>query len=712
MKKQLNKFLPIAAILSLLLATASFVSVQGKFFGSDVVKSELHVNEGDKYSVIQQAVCLVLTDGHLEPKPFDDKTSKEIYKQYISTLDFNKHFLLQADIDQLSAYETKIDDQIIIGTHDFFDLSDQIIAKRIQESSELYEELLSKPFDFSKEETIELDNEKVTFSIDLAARKEVWRKYLKYQTLTRVSALQDEQESNDTIEIRSFEMLEIEARKKVGKSQKNWFRRLNQLDSDDRLSFYINSITAVFDPHTTYLPPKDKENFDIRFSGKLEGIGAVLRETDGSIKVDRIVTGSASWKQGDLKAGDAIIKVAQGTEDPVDIQGMPLDDAVKLIRGKKGTEVRLTVKKKEGRTIVVPIIRDIVVLAETYAKSTIVQKGNKKYGVIHLPHFYADFNDRNGRNCFDDIAKEIDKLNAEKVSGIIFDLRDNGGGSLQHVIEMVGLFTGKGPVVQTREKTNISVKSSHTGVKYTGPMTVLVNSNSASASEIFAAALQDYERAVIIGGNSTFGKGTVQNFADLDRIFSNSFNEGDIKPMGVVKLTIQKFYRVNGGSTQRLGVIPDIIVPDMYKYIEYGEREYEFALPYDSIPTAKYSLSSDLGAKNLAKVQSKSVKRLKGNAVFTLIDENAKRVERVSNETEYSLNIDSYNAYINKIEGEADKYKDVFKEYDDISIYTMEIDKPEFEKDAVQKEKTSKWYKSLKKDPYVQEAINVLSDLN
>ena len=711
MKKQFNKFLPIAAILSLLIATASFVSVQNRFFGYDSITSELQVQEADKYSVIQQAVCLVLTDGHLEPKPFDDKTSKEIYKQYITTLDFNKHFLLQEDLDQLVNYESQIDDQILIGTHDFFDLSDQLIAQRIQETSVLYEDLLSQPFDFSKDEMIELDNEKLEFATSLEERKKVWRKYLKYQTLTRITYLEEEQEESDTIENRPFEALEIEARQKVGKSQKNWFRRLNQLDTDDRFSFYINSITAVFDPHTTYLPPKDKENFDIRFSGKLEGIGAVLREIDGSIKVDRIVTGSASWKQGELKAGDVIIKVAQGSDDPVDIQGMPLDDAVKLIRGKKGTEVRLTVRKKEGRTIVIPIIRDIVVLAETYAKSSIIEKGNKNYGVIHLPHFYADFNDRNGRNCFDDIAKEIDKLNAEKVSGIIFDLRDNGGGSLQHVIEMVGLFTGKGPVVQTREKTNISVKSSHTAIKYNGPMTVLVNSNSASASEIFAAALQDYNRAVIIGGNSTFGKGTVQNFADLDRIFSSSFNEGDIKPMGVVKLTIQKFYRINGGSTQRLGVIPDIIVPDMYKYIEYGEKEYEFALPYDSIPTAKY-ITSNNGVKNLAKIQSKSAKRLNDSEAFSLIDENAKRVEKVSNETKYPLNIIAYKAYIIQIENEADKYKDVFKDYEDTEIFVMEVDKAEFEKDEIQKEKIKKWHTSLKKDPYVREAINVLSDLN
>lgn len=705
MKKQLSKFLPTVAILSLLIATASFISVQTELFYS---KSDLQVDENDKYSVIQQAVALVLSEGHLEPKPFDDKVSKEIYKQYLSTIDFNKHFLLQEDLDQLAQYEEKIDDQILLGSHEFFDLSDQLISTRIQETSEIYEGLLNQPFDFTKEESIELDNEKVQFANSLEDRKEVWRQYLKYQTLTRLTDLQDEQEKNDTIEKRSFEALEAEAREKVGKSQKNWFRRLNQLDTDDRFSFYINSITAVFDPHTTYLPPKDKENFDIRFSGKLEGIGAVLREIDGAIKVDRIVTGSASWKQGELKAGDIILKVAQGKEEPVDIQGMPLDDAVKLIRGPKGTEVRLTVKKKEGTTTIIPIIRDIVVLAETYAKSSIIQKGGKKYGVINLPHFYADFNDRNGRNCFEDISKEIDKLNVEKVSGIIFDLRDNGGGSLSHVIEMVGLFTGKGPVVQTREKSNINVKSSSTSATYDGPMTVLVNSNSASASEIFAAALQDYNRAVIIGGNSSFGKGTVQNFADLDQIVSSSYN--DIKPMGVVKLTIQKFYRINGGSTQQLGVIPDIIVPDNYKYIEYGEKEYEFSLPHDSIPSAKYS-SSKQGVKNLAKIKTKSIKRIESNKAFNLIDENAQRIKRVSDETMYSINLEAYKAHLKEIEEEANKYKDIYTENENINIYTMEIDKAEYEKDDVQKEKISKWHTALKKDPYVQEALNVLSNL-
>lgn len=707
MKNQFKKLFPVISILTLVIALASFVSVQSKIFKDINGVSNVSQTLEDKYAAIQRGIAVILSEGHLSPKPFDNNTSKEIYKEFISTLDYNKHFFTQSDMKVLEVYEERIDDEILLGRHQFFNVVDSLIVVRIDDCSSIYEDLLEKPFDYEKEESIELDHEKMTFPSDKNEQIQEWRKYLKYQTLSKLIDLEEAEEKNDSTPKKSFDELEALAREKVKKSQDNWFRRLKQLNTDDRFSFYINSITAVFDPHTTYLPPKDKENFDIRFSGKLEGIGAVLRETDGAIKVDRIVTGSASWKQGELKVGDVITKVAQGTDDPVDIQGMPLDDAVKLIRGPKGSEVRLTVKSKDGRSKVIPIIRDIVVLAETYAKSATITKGKKTYGIINLPHFYADFNDRNGRNCFDDMAKEVEKLKNAKVDGIIIDLRDNGGGSLAHVIEMVGLFVGKGPVVQVREKSVREVKSSSTDIQYDGPLAVMINSNSASASEIFAAALQDYNRAVIIGGNSSFGKGTVQSFVDLDQIFGRAYPQ--FKPLGHTKLTIQKFYRINGGSTQLLGVIPDVKLHDNYEFMDYGEKEYVYALVHDSIVSANYS-ESKYGPKNMSKIQANSTARMNDSETFHLIEENAQRIKNLNDETSFSLNIKKYKSYLDKTEKDAEKYEDIYKNNEELSLSLLEVDKTEIEADEVKLEKSKNWFKALQKDPYISETISILLD--
>ena len=706
MNINIKKLVPLTTILSIGIALASFISVQSTIFNRAEAPLELSKELEDKYGAIQRGIAVVLAEGHLQPKPFDDNTSKEIFKEFISNLDYNKHFFLVTDIETLNFYQTKIDDEILLGRHNFFDLTDSIIERRIKDCSEIYADVLNNPFDYQINETIELEREKKNFPLDHKAQINTWRKYLKYQTINKIIDLQEEEEKNDSTQPRSFDTLEEIARKKVLKSQDNWFRRLKQLSTDDRFSFYINSITAVFDPHTTYLPPKDKENFDIRFSGKLEGIGAVLRETDGAIKVDRIVTGSASWKQGELKVGDIITKVAQAKEDPIDIMGMPLDDAVKLIRGPKGTEVRLTVKSKDGITKVIPIERDVVILEETYAKSALINNKSKKYGLINLPHFYADFNDRNGRNCFEDTKAEIRKLKTEKVDGIVFDLRDNGGGSLAHVIEMVGLFTGKGPVVQVKEKSLREVKSSATEAIYDGPVLVLVNSNSASASEIFAAALQDYNRAIIMGGKSSFGKGTVQSFINLDQFFGKAYP--DFVPLGHSKLTIQKFYRINGGSTQLHGVTPDIQLHDNYEFMEYGEKEYEYALAYDSIVSAEYTISKN-GPKNLTKLEKDSKERMKNSTTFNLIKDNALRIKALNETTAYSLNLDTYKKYLEKTEREAEKFKNIFKPNEGINISLLEVDQKTIESNDVQREKTKTWFKNLKKDPYLLEAVNVLN---
>ncbi|MEM9023987.1 MAG: S41 family peptidase, partial [Bacteroidota bacterium] len=491
----------------------------------------------------------------LEPK-VNDEFSSNVYALYLKRLDFGKRFLLASDVRKLSTYRTRLDDQITARKYDFFDQSVDIMEKRLKEADTYYQAYLGKPFDFTIDEAIETDPDKLEFAADQDALKERWRKLLKSQVLARlVNKLEAQEKAREEgataedkpIVDKSFEQLEEESRKAVRKTYDNLFRRLGQLDREDRMAIYINAIVNVYGPHTGYFPPKDKENFDISMSGRLEGIGARLQERDGFIKVASIVPGSASHRRGELKEGDIILKVAQGDDEPVDVVDMPLDDAVKLIRGKKGTEVRLTVKKIDGNTTIIPIERDVVIIEETYAKSAVLESENtkQKIGYIKLPKFYADFARKGGPESADDVEKEIAKLKKEGVDGMILDLRNNGGGSLQEAVKMAGLFIPKGPVVQVKGRGPEArvFKDYDSSVSYDGPLVVMVNRFSASASEILAAAMQDYDRAVIMGSETSFGKGTVQNFFALDRLLPAQFQS--VKPLGELKLTTQKFYRID-----------------------------------------------------------------------------------------------------------------------------------------------------------------------
>ncbi|MCH8318914.1 MAG: PDZ domain-containing protein, partial [Bacteroidetes bacterium] len=449
-----------------------------------------------------------LNTAHYQPLILNDEFSKRVFELYLKRLDYNKRFLTSSDVEQLRKYQYQIDDEVKIGSYELFDLSTEIIKNKLKEVEIFYKDLLSRPFDFEKDEIIELDPKKIDYAADKAALKEAWRKSLKYQTLSRLANLLQVQEKaqvtqDTTVEIKTYQLLEEEARKKVLKSHNNWFRRMSKIERSDRLTIYINAITNTYDPNTAWLPPKDKENFDIAFSGQLEGIGAQLQERDGYIRIVRIIPGSASWRQGQLKAKDIILKVGQRALEAVDVVDMRIDDAVKLIRGKKGTEVRLTVKKLDGSIIIIPIIRDVVILEETYAKSALVDRNDiaVKVGYIRLPKFYADFNKKGGRNCAEDIKKELIKLKEEDIDGIILDLRNNRGGSLDDAVKMAGLFIEKGPIVQIKSRTGkpTILRDRDPMVYYDGPLIIMVNSFSASASEILAAAMQDYKRGIIIG---------------------------------------------------------------------------------------------------------------------------------------------------------------------------------------------------------------------
>ncbi|MCX6272007.1 MAG: carboxy terminal-processing peptidase [Bacteroidetes bacterium] len=658
-----------------------------------------------------------LNAGHYKPLPIDDDFSKKAYSLYVKRLDINKRFLIKEDIDQLKQYEYLVDDEIKNGTFKFFDLSNDILNKRVKEAESYCTEILSSPFSFTTDESVETDGDKRDFAKDEKTLKEDWRKILKYEVLSRIDEqlnIQEKaQEKKDTsVEIKTFAQLEKDAREKVKKRYDDYYHRLSQDRRDDRLSFYLNCIVNVYDPHTDYFPPKDKENFDIQMSGQLEGIGAQLQEKDGYIKVAGIVPGSPSWKQGQLKEGFIILKVAQGNAEPVDVVDMRLDDAVKLVRGKKGTEVRLTVKKPDGSLLVIPIIRDVVVLEETFAKSAILRipGSDIKIGYIYLPSFYADFTNGTGRRAFTDVKKEIEKLSDEKIDGIIFDLRNDGGGSLQDAVDIAGLFIEKGPVVQVKARYGAPyVYEDHDPeVQYGGPLVVMTNTYSASASEIFSAAMQDYNRAVIIGTPNTYGKGTVQRFVELDKTLVNQ--DPDLPPLGSLKVTIQKFYRINGGSTQLKGVTPDIILPDVFAFIDRGERESDFPMAWtsiDPVPYTKWNIPPPIQT-----LKQKTEARIDHDSVFNLITDDANRLKKMKNETNIPLQLDKYRRLQKKLQEESKKYDKIGRDSTGLFVRPLNVDLPKINADTSSKARAEAWEKNLKKDVYLYQASQVMKDYN
>ncbi len=714
----MNKLFLSLGVIAILLSFSAFNAP------NNFEKSEDEDNY--KNQVLVDILLDRLNEFHFDPKSIDDETSSIFFDEFILKLDYGKRFFTQSDIKELDPYRLSIDDLLEKLDFEFFDKANEIYVKRLAESENYYKEFLDKPFDFTKEEFIETDYDKVDFSSNKGELKDRWRKVLKFSVLDKLVSKMEAQklaiEENDTtIEIKEFALLEEEARDKVRKTYDKWFVRLNRDDNNDRFANYINAIVNVFDTHTSYFPPKDKEDFDIKLSGKLEGIGASLQETEEYIKVVKIVPGAPCYLQGELEVDDLILKVAQGEEEPVDVVGMPLKESVQLIRGKKGTEVRLTVKKADGSIKVIPIIRDVVLLEETYAKSAILEENDNKIGYIKLPKFYADFKNSFGRRCASDIKTELEKLKEENVDGVILDLRSNGGGALEDVVRIGDHFIDEGPIVQIKDKNRAyplpNSRQTTPGVVYDGPLIILVNSFSASASEILAAAIQDYGRGIVIGSASTYGKGTVQRFYDLDAYKEGYESSNEVAstsldglgPLGALKMTTQKFYRINGESTQHRGVIPDIILPDSYTYIETGEKEQDFAMPYDEIDASKYKQSEvDFKIDNLVKA---SYARIKENKVMNLIDEDARRRKTNKELTSYNMQLDVYNEGKCQRKEEAEKYKNLKDTVLDFNALLLEEDAYEMVNDTVKQKTSADWLVRLTKDIYLEEAMNVMGDM-
>ena len=671
-------------------------------------------SELTKEQLIMQVVMQGIQTQHFNPQKIDDKFSVRVFDLFIKRMDNSKKFFLQSDIDELSKFKEKIDDELNDASVDFFNKANLIYEKRFAEAKAYYSALLDRPFNFKEEETIETDGDKIVYAKNVSELKDAWRKSLKYQTLVRYSdmieARDKAKEKEDTAAIakKSNEELEQDARKKVLKSTDEAFKNLGELDREDRFNLYVGCFANVQDPHTEFFPPADKANFDIAMSGKLEGIGAQLQQKDDEIKVTSIVPGSPSYRNGKLKPGDIIVKVAQGSAEPVDVSEMRLDKAIQLIRGKKGTEVRLTVKKPDATFEVITLIRDVIVLEDSYAQSFMINN-EKKIGYIRLPGFYADFSGGGGRDCAKDIKTELNKLKNEGAKGVILDLRDNGGGSLESVVDMVGLFIPQGPVVQVkaRDANPTLYTDKDPSVTFDGPFEVMVNENSASASEILAAAIQDYNRGVIIGSTTSFGKGTVQRMYNMDDMVNSTYNA--MKPLGSVKITMQKFYRVSGGSTQLRGVTPDIILPDAWSKIKYGEKQEDFPLQWDEIkptPITKYQPTYDIN-----KLKATSQKRVEDQKAFALIEEESVELKKESDDTQVSLNLEKYQMEQKSRKEEKKKFEEVEKNLTGLDVVNLSIDIEHINSDSTYTARNKEMLKSLKKDIYLNEASQVMMDM-
>jgi carboxyl-terminal processing protease len=665
--------------------------------------------ERDK--LLLELLTFVIEKGHYNPAVIDDNFSKGVYKDYIAALDPSKRFFLQSDINEFSKFELELDDQLINKDLTFFNLTYDRLMLRMEESKKVFKGILDKPFDYSVDEDFNVDYDKAPYSKNSTELKEKWRKQIKLSTLSsftdKKKMEEDKKLKDPNYVMKTDAVLEVETRESSLNSLNESFGFMNDLKRDDWFTLYINSIMSRFDPHTTYFAPEEKERFDVSMSGKLEGIGARLQKKNDYTEISELISGGPAWRGKQLEAGDLVMKVAQGNGVPVDVVGMRLDDVVKKIKGPKGSEVRLTVKKVDGTIQVISIIRDIVEIEETYAKSSVVDKNGLKYGVIYLPKFYIDFENKDGRDAGKDIALEVDRLKKAGVKGIVLDVRDDGGGSLSTVVDIAGLFIEQGPIVQIKSagKKKEILYDTDKKIEWDGPLVIMVNEFSASASEILAAAIQDYKRGIIIGSKQTYGKGTVQNVIDLNQFVRNSA-AGDL---GALKTTTQKFYRINGGSTQLEGVSSDVVMPDRYAYLKMGERDEENAMPWDKIDPAPYAVWTNTSKFDQAITNSK--KRIENNVQFKLIEENAKWIDSRSTENTYSLNIDKFKVSQNQIEETAKKFKPIVDYKNNLKFTSLPYELDGINKDPVLKEKRERWHESLSKDIYVEEALNVLDDL-
>ncbi|RNA61008.1 tail-specific protease [Chryseobacterium nematophagum] len=679
-------------------------------------------NDDEKMQTIMVSVKNTLSYLHYSPKPINDAYSKDVYKHYFELVDPAKRYFLQADMEEFSKHETKLDDYLNTGDLTFYKLTIDRLYQRVDEIDKITQDIFNKPINLEEDESLTLEPKSKKILANKQEQYNEWKKFIKYNILQEIESMNSKEEAqkvkkdsvqkyklNDTIklEILTPDQKIKKATDEVKDLVKDTFTRFKKRKKMDWFTVYMNAYTEVFDPHTNYYSPKDKEDFDTQFVGKVIGIGAIIQEKKGNLYLGALTIGAPAWKSKQLSEGDKILKVkSKPKDDAVNVVGMLVDEAVRLIRGEKGTPVTLTIQKKDGTIKDVTMIREEVAIEDTFARSIVVNSPNgKKYGFINLPSFNADFENANGRNASDDIKNEIIKLKAQNIEGIVLDLRNNGGGSLTEVGDIMGLFMEAGPYVQVKDGNGKiqTLKNKNETPIWTGPLVIMQNELSASASEILAGVMQDYGRAMIIGSPQSFGKGTVQTFVDLNRFLNT---EDDF---GSLKLTIQKFYRITGESTQRKGIVSDIKMKDFFTYAEIGERYDDYALAWDKIPSTKFQKLNYLDIPALEKA---SAERMAKNSNYQLLLESAQWREKLDKEESITLNLKKFNELMKQRKAQIEKFKALTK-FDNglkFTIYPEEVEREK--KDEAFKKKTEMWMKNLRKDSYLQEAMNIISDMS
>ena len=664
--------------------------------------TQISYTDDDKIKTIIKNIRNTLTYMHYRPQVINDQFSEDVFNMYFEKIDPAKRYLLQSDYEAFKKDIHNLDDYFNNQDLKFYHATIDTLFVRFQEAKNYSDEIMKEPFDFTSDEEFLVGDGVTDFAKNKEEAKDLWRKYLKYNTLSELIRLQEDSTKMNL----PIATLEKEAREKVSEDISAFFRRQLKLKKELCLTHYLNSFTEKYDPHTSYFNPQDKDDFDVNISGQLEGIGARLQDKKGYATIMEVVIGGPAWKDGQLEVGDQITHVKQKGGDQVNIVGLLLDEAIRHIRGKKGTEVTLTVKKKDGSIKDIKLVRDVIEQDEVFARSAVIEKNGEKYGVIYLPEFYTNFNDRNGRDPSDDITREINELKKENIKGLVFDIRYNGGGSLEEVVEIAGLFIPKGPIVQVRRSDGqMRVHEDRDpSVLYDGPLVIMVNELSDTASEILAAAMQDYGRAVVVGSNKTFGKGTVQQFIPLDQ---KTFSPDEY---GALKLTIQKFYRISGGSTQLRGVTPDIVMTDILTYADISEGNSDDALPWDQIKEIKFDrwpATFDLNA-----VKAKSEQRLKNSTYLKLIDEAARYYKENDKIDRVTLNMDKYKLERKEREERAKKFDSINVYKTNLNITSPLFELERFKTDTILRERRKDWHKNMPNDFYLEESINILKDIS
>jgi carboxyl-terminal processing protease len=679
--------------LFLLLPAVGFTS-----FAATRTNGDLETN---RKNVIRQVMKRIKTQ-HYAPKPVDDNFSRAIWKKYLQALDGNKNTLLKTDVESLRRYETLIDDQLETPSVEYFNAIYHISMQRLNELTVIYRELLAQPMDFSKKETIQPDRSQADFPVDDAARREVWRKSLKYSVLKKMLEIQEADKS------KSDAVAEKEARAAVLLSTDGLFKNLlGSSAPDNRFSAYMNTITLEMDPHTSWFAPVDAGTRDAQMSHRYYGLGLELISKEGTITIKRVLSGGTADASGLLQADDCILRLSDMAGKMVDVTGMSILDVSKMIRGENGTTLKLLVRKSSGAEKEITLTRGEIIETENAAKSAVIEKDGKKIGYLLLREFYRDFKRADGAQCAVDMAKEILKLKEEKVNGIIVDLRGNPGGSLDEVIKITGFFVKTGPVVLGRDKDQIQTYAIANGDQtlYDGPLAVMVDESSASASEIFAAAIQDYKRGIVVGSPSSYGKGTMQESYTMGKLGDAAKGIPDIS-YGTLALTIRKFYRINGSTTQLNGVTPDVIFPGRKIYQKIRERDNATALASDTIESAWFMPSPAAAA--LPGVIRHTNQQISQDPA---LNEVKKEVEwlKVNEAPVFSLQKNTFKKQMNDIQAHTKAIDTALKlpAAKQLKMHGTPIDKPSPDKIS----RNQEWVNSCTTDLYLSVTTDILTDM-